>query len=94
VQERTRLKRQLARQSATCERAMLVVRTVCARETVTEHNATLLARAIEQLLQGNQALREEIERLKTTRGEKPQGPRGAPVIRRTKRMISLDDSPV
>jgi hypothetical protein len=70
VQERTRIERQLARQSNGREGAMRVVRLVCPRMKSTEDNAAQLARDKAPLLRAHQALREEIERFKTTRMEK------------------------
>ena len=48
-------------------------------------------RAIERLTRENQALREEIARLKSTRTERAQGPGDVPVIRRVKRLITLEE---
>ena len=66
VQERTRLERQLAKERKGREGAMRVVRTVCARMTVTERDAKQLAeenkqlaRKYKQLLRENQELHEE-----------------------------------
>ena len=48
-------------------------------------------RAIERLTRENQALREEIARLKSTRTERAHGPGDVPVIRRVKRLITLEE---
>jgi chromosome segregation ATPase len=47
--------------------------------------------AIERLTREKQALREEIARLKSTRTERAQGPGNVPVIRRVKRLITLEE---
>jgi hypothetical protein len=48
-------------------------------------------RTIERPTRENQVLRKEMARLKSTRTERAQGPRDVPVIRRVKRLITLED---
>jgi hypothetical protein len=91
ARERTSLKRQLAIRSNTLERAMSVLKTVNARGAGMERTSEQPRRESERLTHENQALREEIARLETTRTEQDQGLGDVPVIRRVKRLITLEE---
>jgi septal ring factor EnvC (AmiA/AmiB activator) len=94
ARERTNLKRQLATRSNMLERVVGVLRTVGARGAGLERTSEQPRREIERLTRENQALREEIARLKTTPTERAQEPSDVPVIRRVKRLITLkEDDP-
>jgi stress response protein YsnF len=91
ARERTNLKRQLATRSNMLERVVGVLRTVDARGAGLERTSEQQRREIERLTRENQALREEIARLKTTPTEQAQEPGDVPVIRRVKRLITLEE---
>src|SRR4029450_6978070 len=91
ARERTSLKRQLATRSNTLERAMSVLGIVSARGAGMERTSEQPRREIERLTHENQALREEIARLETTRTERAHRLDDVPVISRVKRLITLEE---
>jgi hypothetical protein len=94
LQDRTRLEKRLAASDDALAKALrdLTIRDL--REAGMERTSEPPRQEIDPLVRENQALREENARLKGSRSERPQG-RGkgdaSPPVRRTKRMITLDE---
>jgi len=91
VRDRTRLEKRLAACDDALAKALRELTILNLRGSGMERPLEQPQRAIERLTRENQALREEIARLKSTRTERAQGPGNGPVIRRVKRLITLEE---
>ena len=91
VQDRTRLEKQLAASDDALAKALRELTIRDLRGAGMERPTEQPRREIERLTRENQALREEIARLKATQTERAQGSGDVPVIRRVKRLITLEE---
>jgi len=91
VRDRTRLEKRLGECDDALAKALRELTILNLRGSGMERPLEQPQRAIERLTRENQALREEIARLKSTRTERAQGPGNVPVIRRVKRLITLEE---
>lgn len=91
VRDRTRWEKRLAACDDALAKALREVTILNLRGAGMERPSEQPRRAIEQLTRENQALRQEIARLKATRTERAQGSGEVPVIRRVKRLITLEE---
>jgi len=91
VRDRTRLEKRLAACDDALAKALRELTILNLRGSGMERPSERPRRAIERLTREKQVLREEIARLKATRTERPQGSAEVPVIRRVKRLITLEE---
>jgi cell division protein FtsB len=91
VRDRTRLEKRLAACDDALAKALGELTILNLTGAGMERTLEQPQREIERLTREKQALREEIARLKSTRTERAQGPGNVPVIRRVKRLITLEE---
>jgi hypothetical protein len=91
VRDRTRLEKRLAACDDALAKALRELTILNLRGAGMERPSEQPRRAIERLTRENQALRDEIARLKATRTERAKGSGDVPVIRRVKRLITLEE---
>jgi hypothetical protein len=91
LQDRTRLEKRVAASDDALAKALrdLTIRDL--REAGMERTSEPPRQEIDRLVRENQPLPEENARLKSTRTERAQGPGNVPVIRRVKRLITLEE---
>jgi Bacterial regulatory protein, Fis family len=91
LQDRTRLEKRVAASDDALAKALrdLTIRDL--REAGMERTSEPPRQEIDRLVRENQPLPEENARLKSTRTERAQGPGNGPVIRRVKRLITLEE---